>query len=369
MVTQDGVLDPGWVRLRGSRIEDVGGATPPTGGVELRGRWVLPGFVDLHVHGGVGASHQSGAPEDVAQVVELHRRHGTTTMLASLVTAGLDAMQRSTAALAELVQDGLIAGVHLEGPFLAEARCGAHDPALLRPPSPDSLAGLLAAGRGAVRMVTVAPELDGALDAVERLVGAGVLAAIGHTDATYRQTRLAVDAGASVATHLFNGMRPIHHREPGPVVALLGDSGVTVELINDGVHLHPAVLVSALRWAGPGRVALITDAMAAAGAGDGDYALGGRAVHVRGAIARLAGGTSVAGSTLTMDAALRNAVRAGVPVPVAAAAAATTPARVLGLDRAVGAVAPGLAADLVILDDDLTVHAVLHHGSWVSPIS
>jgi len=322
----------------------------------------------LHVHGGVGASHQSGAPEDVAQVVELHRRHGTTTMLASLVTAGLDAMQRSTAALAELVQDGLIAGVHLEGPFLAAARCGAHDARLLRPPDRDAMDALLAAGRDTVRMVTLAPELDGGLDAVARLAEHGVIAAVGHTDASYAVTRRAIAAGATVGTHLFNGMRGLHHREPGPVLALLEDERVTVELINDGVHVHPAAVAWVLRTVGPERVALVTDAMAAAGVGDGDYTLGGRPVVVRDGVARLASDSSVssvAGSTLTLDAALRGAVRAGAAVPDVARALATTPARVLGLDRELGAIAPGLAADLVILDEDLTVHAVLHRGSWV----
>jgi N-acetylglucosamine-6-phosphate deacetylase len=386
VVTPDGVLDPGWVRLRAGRIADVGTGVGPGVGtgvgtgvaagvgtavddgkdvMDLRGRWVLPGFVDLHVHGGGGASHQDGAVGEVTRVVELHRRHGTTAMLASLVTAPLDAMARSTAALAELVDNGLVAGVHLEGPFLAAARCGAHDPTLLRPPSREALTRLLAAGRGTVRMVTLAPELDGGLDAVRQLVDAGVLAAVGHTNATWWQTRLALDAGASVATHLFNGMRRLHHREPGPALALLEEPRVTVELINDGVHVHPALLISVLRWLGGARCALITDAMAAAGDGDGDYTLGGLAVRVRSGVARLADGSSVAGSTLTMDAALRNAVRAGVPMPVAAAAAATTPARVLGLDRELGAVVPGLSADLVILEDDLTVHAVLHRGSWV----
>lgn len=370
VVTPDGVLDPGWVRVHGDRIVAVGAGAPPADGrderIELDGRWLLPGFVDLHVHGGGGASFQSGAHDEAARVVELHRRHGTTTMLASLVTAPMDDLVRSTAALAELASGGLIAGVHLEGPFLAAARCGAHDPRLLRPPDHDAIARLLAAGGGAVRMVTLAPELDGGLHAVRHLVGAGVLAAIGHTDASHHQTTLALDLGASVGTHLFNAMSGVHHREPGAALALLCDASVTVELINDGVHVHPALLVGALRWVGPQRAALVTDAMAAAGAGDGDYTVGGRAVRVRNGVARLAEGGSLAGSTLTMDAALRNAVRAGVPLPVAAAAAATVPARTLGLARETGSIVPGLAADLVVLTTDLTVDRVLRRGRWVA---
>jgi len=369
VVTPGGVLDPGWVRFDAGRIDAVGaGEPPPTQEptLDVDGRWVLPGFVDLHVHGGGGASHQEGDAAEVARVVELHRGHGTTTMLASLVTAPLADLERSTAALADLVDDGLIAGVHLEGPFLAAARCGAHDPALLRPPAPADLDRLLAAGRGTVRMVTIAPELDGGVDAVARLAGDGVIAAVGHTDATHARTVAAIEAGARVATHLFNGMRGLHHREPGPVLALLDDGRVTVELINDGVHLHPALVRSVVRAVGPARVALITDAMAAAGAGDGDYLLGGLPVVVRDGVARLADGAAVAGSTLTLDAALRHAVAAGLSVPEVAHSLATTPARVLGIDT--GAVEPGLAADLVILNDDLTVHAVLHRGEWAQPL-
>jgi N-acetylglucosamine-6-phosphate deacetylase len=372
VVTLDGVLDPGWIRVSDDRIAEVGpGACGPhadADAVTLDGRWLLPGFVDIHVHGGGGASFQSGDGDEVARVVELHRRHGATTMLASLVTAPLNAMIHGTAALAELVDDGLIAGIHVEGPFLATARCGAHDPSLLRPPDIAAVDALLTAGRGTVRMVTLAPELDGGLDAVRRLVGHGVIAAVGHTDASYPRTCEAVAAGATVATHLFNGMRGLHHREPGPVLALLEDERVTVELINDGVHLHPAVVAAVFRAAGPRRIALITDAMAAAGAGDGDYTLGGRPVVVRDGVARLAAGSggsdgsSVAGSMLTLDAALRNAVHAGLSVPVASQALSSTPARVLGLGGQLGAIAPGLAADLVVLNDDLTVHAVLHRG-------
>jgi N-acetylglucosamine-6-phosphate deacetylase len=367
VVTPGGVLDPGWVQVHEGRITAVGAGPPPTPDPwDARGAWVLPGFVDLHVHGGGGASHQDGDADEVARVVRLHRAHGTTTMLASLVTAPLAHLERSVAALAELTVDGLIAGVHLEGPFLAQARCGAHDPTLLRPPVPEDLGRLLAAGRGAVRMVTIAPELDGAVAAVRRLAGDGVIAAIGHTDATHAETTAAIEAGARVATHLFNGMRGLHHREPGPVLALMDDERVTVELINDGVHLHPALVASVVRTMGRGRVAFITDAMSAAGVGDGDYTLGGLPVRVRDGVARLAdGGEAVAGSTLTLDVALRNAVAAGLPVPDVADALATTPAAVLGLDT--GALLPGHAADLVVLDEHLTVRSVMHRGTWAAP--
>jgi N-acetylglucosamine-6-phosphate deacetylase len=219
-------------------------------------------------------------------------------------------------------------------------------------------------------MVTLAPELPGGTGAVRLLSDAGVVAAIGHTDATYDQARAAIDAGARVGTHLFNAMRPLHHREPGAVGALL-DSDADVELVADGVHLHPAVLRTAFA-AAPGRCILVTDAMAAAGAPDGDYRLGQMAVEVRGGTARLAsedGEGAIAGSTLTMDAAVRYAVRtAGLPLLEVVRAASTTPAAAWGLHD-VGSLEPGRRADLVVLDADLAVTRVMRGGAWVSPSS
>ena len=191
-------------------------------------------------------------------------------------------------------------------------------------------------------MVTIAPERDGALEAIELLAAHGVVAAVGHTDATYEQTRAAVAAGATVGTHLFNGMRPVHHREPGPIVALLDAPNVVCELVADGVHLHDGMLAFATSTAGPDRAALITDAMAAAGMPDGEYDLGGQAVTVADGVARLARDGAIAGSTLTMDAALRHAVAAGIPIADAVRMAATTPARAIGLGDQVGR-APGRA--------------------------
>jgi N-acetylglucosamine-6-phosphate deacetylase len=367
VVRRAGVVEDGWLELDGGRIVAAGSGAPARApDRDLVGRWVLPGFVDVHVHGGGGASFESGEHEEARRAIALHRRHGTTTTLASLMTAGIDELEHALSSLAELVESGELAGLHVEGPFLSPARCGAHDARLLRAPARDDLERLLAAGRGSVRMVTLAPELEGGLDAVRLLVDRGAIAAVGHTDAGYELTRAAVDAGATVATHLFNAMRPLHHRDPGPVPALLEDERVTLELICDGVHLHSGLVHSVLALAGPGRVALVTDAIAAAGAADGDYELGGRGVRVEGGVARLAGADTLAGSTLTMDAALRVAVGAGVPVADAARVLSETPARLLGLGERVGALEPGMDADLVVLDDSLHVEAVMARGEWVS---
>ncbi|MEV5413841.1 N-acetylglucosamine-6-phosphate deacetylase [Thermopolyspora sp. NPDC052614] len=358
----------GWLTIEDRLVTHVGRGAAPGDGVDLGGRYVLPGFVDLHHHGGDGGSYPAADAEQAARAARFHLGHGTTTGVASLVTAGPDDLARAVGVLADLCDDGVFAGIHLEGPYISAARCGAHDPALLRDPDPAELSALIKAGRGHVRMLTIAPELPGALDVIRLAARQGVIAALGHSDASYERTLDGIEAGGSVATHLFNAMPPLHHRRPGPIAALLEDDRVTVELINDGVHVHPAVLRLAHATAGPDRVALVTDAMAAAGLGDGSYRLGPMAVEVSGGVARLAEGGAIAGSTLTMDVAFRRAVReVGLTLPEAARAAALTPAQVLGVDDRVGSIAAGKDADLLVLSDDLAVDAVMKGGTWVVP--
>ena len=365
VVLPTGSAEPGWVRTEGDRVTGAGGGPAPAPVDQHLTGTLVPGFVDAHSHGGGGAAFTSGDPAQATTVLATHRAHGTTTMVASLVTDTLDRLEASVLALAPLVEAGELAGIHLEGPWLSGAHCGAHDPALLRAPDPAEVARLIDAGAGTVRMVTLAPELDGGLTSVALLADRGVIAALGHSDATYAVARAALDAGATVATHLFNAMRAVHHREPGPVLALVEDPRASVELIADGVHLHPEVL----RWAAtsaPHRFLLVTDAMGAAGAADGDYVLGPAAVQVRDGVARLASNGAIAGSTLTMDRAVRYAVRtAGLPLDTVVEAATATPARLLGLDD-VGAIGPGRRADLVHLDEELEVVRVMRTGAWLS---
>lgn len=368
VVTPCGVHRPGWVETSAGRIIDVGAGVPPRApDHDYADAIVVPGFVDIHVHGGGGASYTEPSADEIARAAAFHRRHGTTTTLASLVTAGPAELLTQVRALTAAARAGVIAGIHLEGPWLSAARCGAHDAGRLRDPDPAEIDALLDAADGTIRMVTVAPELPSGISAIRHLVAAGVVVAVGHTDGSYDQTRAALEAGATVGTHVFNAMRPLHHRDPGPAMALLEDPRATVELIADGVHVHDALLRHVVESAGPDRVALITDAMAAAGLPDGSFRLGALDVEVRDAIARVRGQSTIAGSTATMDRVFRAAVpnsASDAQLLAAAAMTATTPARAVGLSR-VGSLAPGLAADLVVLGPDLDVVAVMADGALV----
>ncbi|MFM9699252.1 N-acetylglucosamine-6-phosphate deacetylase [Streptomyces europaeiscabiei] len=364
VVLPTGTVRNGRLVINGTRIAADAPENAPT--IDIGGYWALPGFVDIHNHGGGGASFTSGTVDDVLHGIRTHRLHGTTTLVASTVTGDMDGLAHRAGLLSELAEQGDIAGIHFEGPFISPCRKGAHSEELLRDPDPAEVRKLIDAARGRASMVTLATELPGGLDSVRLLAEHGVIAAIGHTDATYEQTVQAIDAGATVATHLFNAMPPLGHREPGPIAALLEDGRITVELINDGTHLHPAALQLAFRHAGADRVAFITDAMDAAGFGDGLYTLGPLAVEVVDGVARLLEGGSIAGSTLTQDRALRRAVTIDrLPIEDAVAALSANPARLLGLYDRIGSLDPGKDADLVLLDADFELKGVLRKGEWV----
>ncbi|MDY0813069.1 N-acetylglucosamine-6-phosphate deacetylase [Kitasatospora purpeofusca] len=367
LVLPGGVVENGRLSIGGTIIAGLGGTATP-GDLDLTGYTVVPGFVDLHVHGGGGASYASGIAEEALRAARTHLEHGTTTTVASTVTGEIDDLARQAAVLSELAEDGIVAGVHFEGPFISRNRCGAHRPDLLRDPDPALVRKLVDAARGHARMVTLAPELPGGLDSVRMLADLGVIAAVGHTDSDYARTLEAIGAGATVATHLFNAMPGIAHRAPGPIVALLEDERVTVELINDGVHLHPSVLDLAYGTAGASRVALITDAMGAAGMGDGLYPLGPLQVEVRNGVAMLTDGSSIAGSTLTLDVAFKRSVTVnGLSLNQAVESLSTVPARLLGLADRIGTLETGKLADLVVVDStghDLV--AVMRRGEWIT---
>ena len=365
IVDRGTIVDDAWVRVEDGVVsargtgtdwaaaDEVVDATAVAGAQAL----LTPGFVDIHGHGGAGASFDDGV-EAIRAARDLHRTHGTTRAVVSLVTASLDDMARSVAGIADLMQtDADILGSHLEGPFLDPGHHGAHDPALLRDPRPDDIATLLAAGRGTVRQVTIAPELPGGIDAIREIVAAGAAAAVGHTDADAAIAVAAFDAGASILTHAFNAMPGIHHRAPGPVLAAAADHRVVLEAIADGVHLDPHV-VRLLFASAPGRVALITDAMAAAGSADGKYDLGAVRVTVEDGIARTVATGAIAGSTLTQDEALRRAVGAGARLEDAITALTETPAGAVGQQADLGALRIGMTGDAVLLTAGLRVAGV-----------
>jgi N-acetylglucosamine-6-phosphate deacetylase len=373
VVTPRRVLDPGWLAIDGPTIAAVSGGDPPPGvlagadGVQdLGGRYVMPGFIDMHMHGGGGAQITTDDADEILAAVAFHRRHGTTRTLASLVTDDLDRMAACVRTIADIVQgapESSVVGVHLEGPFLNPAKRGSHHRDHLLAPDLAALRHLLMSGHGTVRVVTLAPELPGGMELLREVVSAGVIAAIGHTEATREQAGLAFASGARLATHLFNAMRTFHHREPGPVGAALTDDTVTCELINDGIHVHEDAVRIALTTAGADRIAFITDATPAAGMTDGEFRLGPVPVFARAGKVTLADG-SLAGSTLTMDAAVRHAVRCvGLPLPQVAIATAATPASLLGIADRTGSLHPGKDADLVILSTQLQVEAVVSRGT------
>ncbi|QEO15267.1 N-acetylglucosamine-6-phosphate deacetylase [Agromyces intestinalis] len=373
LITRGERTDDGWVRFEGDRIAERGlgdgwreRVAPDAQVTDAAGRLLVPGFIDLHGHGGAGVAYDEGA-EAIERGLSMHAAHGTTRAVLSLVTAPVDRLVDQLAVVAEASRrDPRVLGAHLEGPFLDHEFRGAHDPALLRRADAAAVQRLLAASDGALRQVTIAPEHPGALDAIDRFVEAGVRVAVGHTGADFDTALAAFQAGASILTHAFNGMRGIHHRAPGPVVAAMHADHVTLEIVNDGVHVHPDVVRLAFRGA-PGRVALITDAMAAAGAADGRYDLGSLEVEVVDGVARLVEGGSIAGSTLTLDAALRRAVlECGIPLEEAVGALTVTPAAAIGRAHDLGRLDRGFAADAVLLGDDLAVEAVWGAGTRLS---
>ncbi|MFM6849605.1 MAG: N-acetylglucosamine-6-phosphate deacetylase [Terrabacter sp.] len=379
-LVDDAVLPDVLVRVDGERFTAVTPIEPSTEpprearAAELVSGTMLPAYVDVHCHGGGGSAFTDLDDEAAASAARHHHAHGSTSLLASLVTMTPRDLERGVAMLAELCDDGLVDGIHLEGPWLAEARCGAHDPTLLRDPSLAEVERLLALGRGHVRQVTLAPERDHGLDLVQWLTSAGVHAAVGHTTASFAQVEQAVAAGADLATHLFNGMDPWHHRLPGAAPALLRSAArgqVTVELIADGTHLADDTVRTVLDLVGADHVAFVSDAMAAAGVGDGAYVLGGLSVVVDRGVARLRSDTdgaapgSIAGGTSHVGDIVARAVGTGIPLAYAVRPATRTPARALGLaDR--GALAAGARADLVVVDDGARPTRVMRRGAWLS---
>ncbi|MCK7638262.1 N-acetylglucosamine-6-phosphate deacetylase [Corynebacterium sp. P7202] len=370
-----GTTDDGALRIEDGTITHVGttgdSRTWPSDGAEIidaGGAPVVPGYIDVHHHGGGGVAFDDG-PEATVRALAEHAAHGTTRAVLSYVTDSLDLMEKRIRDGAAIVRDNpRVIGLHPEGPFLDPGHKGAHPEHELKDPTDENVRRLLDAGEGTIVQMTIAPERNNGTEAVRMLVDNGVVAAVGHTDASYETAREAFDNGATQLTHAFNGMNGIHHRAPGPVVAALRDDRVWIEIINDGIHVHPQV-VRSLFLEAPQRVVLVTDAMSATCNPDGDYMLGQLKVKVRDGIARLAEGGSLAGSTLTMDLAVANAVRkVGVPLDVAVAAATGHAARCIRMDDRFGRLAVGYPGDVLILDaETLLPTRIWADGEAVEP--
>ena len=306
---------------------------------------LIPGFVDIHSHGGGGFYFSDPNPAHVNQAIATHRNAGTTSQIASLVTADISTLKDQIASLTPLVNSGALAGIHLEGPYLSSVKCGAHDPHLLRTPALDEVKSLIESGQGSIRMITIAPELESAIECIQWLTSQGIVVAIGHSDADAPTTRRAIDAGAQVVTHFSNAMSKYLSGE-SMASHVLGDSRIALELINDGVHVANDVIRTVVEKALQ-RTILITDAMSAAGSVDGKYSIGGLDVEVKDSIARLTSNGALAGSTLTMEEAFMNFMKKdGVTLIDAVHASSTLPAQILKLEK-VGSIAIGNKASIL----------------------
>jgi N-acetylglucosamine-6-phosphate deacetylase len=364
-----GVLAPGHLTVNGGLITEVGEGLPPSPpDLELRTGVLVPGLVDLQVNGYYGTDLADSDPDGWALVARRLPETGTTAFLPTFITAPvarLAAALRSAQKLAGAATPGArVLGVHLEGPFLSPRRAGAHRRDWMVPPSPEAVAELLDAGHGVLRLMTLAPETDGALAAVAALVAAGVVVSVGHSDATAGQVAVAADEGARMVTHLFNAQRGLHHREPGVVGQALTDHRLTSGLIVDLRHVSAAACAIAFA-AAPGRICLVTDAVASAGMPPGRYLLGGQLTELPpggGAPVRPDG--TLAGSALRMDLAVANAVAVGLSLAEAVAAASRIPADLIGRPD-LGRLAPGAPADLAWLGDDLRTRATWLGGKQV----
>ena len=343
----------------------------PAGAEEIREpeAIAIPGFVDVHIHGAGGSDVMEGTRQAIGTVARTIAEHGTTSFLATTVTASAEDTSRSIEGISHYIEhqheeDAVrseVLGIHFEGPFLSPTRRGVHPQEWLQLPSVELLARFLKVARGTARLLTIAPELPGAPSCIEAAHTAGLVVAMGHTDANYEQTRAAIARGVRHAVHVYNAMRPFTHRDPGVIGAVLTSPEVTAELIADGVHVEDGAMRLLLQAKGVERVILVSDGTAATGMPDGKYKLGPLEVTVSGGICRNAEG-KLAGSTLTLDRALRNIVALGFSLPEAVRMLTQNTALLLGLEFKKGALRPGADADIVLLDSSLQIRRVWTRG-------
>lgn len=333
-----------------------------TGGFDAEGAYVIPGLIDIHTHAAVGEDASDGSPEGFVKMSLYYAKDGVTSWLPTTMTVGEDDLTKAMLTARDFVRPeggAKLAGVNLEGPFVSAKKCGAQNPLFIKAPDADMFKRLNEASDGKVRLVTVAPEELGAEDFI-RIVSKECTVSVGHTAASYDTAMRAFDAGASHATHLFNAMPPLHHRDPG-VIAAACDAGASVELITDGFHIHPAVIRLVHRLFGE-RLVLISDSLRCAGMPDGEYELGGQPITLKNGKATLSDTDTLAGSSVHLMEGLRRAVGFGVPLEAAVTAATLAPARAIGMEREIGSIEEGFPADIVLIDEGLNVKKVFVDG-------
>ena len=343
----DGDLHELWMEIGSGIITDLGLGSTSESELHLSGV-VLPGFVDIHCHGGAGGYFASGNSEEIESAIALHRSHGTSALFASLVSAPIDELLISIKKLLPYVKNGALAGIHLEGPYLSPEKRGAHDATSLRHPAISEIEELIRVGEGAVRMITIAPELPGSLEAMKYLKSHGVVVAMGHTNATKDLIESGINSGSEVMTHFNNAMPKLHSDAEGVPQFILENSHLYLELIADGVHVTAGTMKEVLRDRSD-RVILVTDAMSAAGCPDGNYTIGNHEVEVSNSVARLKGTQTLAGSTLTLDQSFLTLLDMGLDLKDAVAMSSTNAARLMGLTQQ-GSIAIGMRADFVEYD-------------------
>jgi N-acetylglucosamine-6-phosphate deacetylase len=375
VVTPAGILAKGWIRVKDGIIIEMGNQLDENQAylqnietIDAKGGSVLPGFIDVHVHGGAGHDFMDANEDGLKAITKFHASHGTTSIVATTLTASRDeltaVLERVSSFMSTEMPYAQVIGVHFEGPFINEKWKGAQNPAYIIPPQVEWLDDWVSRYPGIIKIQTLAPESEGALEYIEKLAHYGIVPSCGHTDATYEQIIAAADHGLRHAVHTFNAMRMFHHREPGTVGAVLTDDRIVAEVIADGHHVHPAGIKLLTSAKGTNNVILVTDAMAGAGMPDGDYELAGLPVRMSCGVARLKESGNLAGSTLTMISAVRYLVReVGVSLEDASRMASTNPARQLGIDSITGTLEVGRTADLLLLDDSLELINVWIGGS------
>jgi len=362
LITSTTVLNDVDIHISNGKIKSISSSTDIP--FDYQAEIVVPGFVDIHCHGGNGYHFFDSQPEAARNSANFHLSHGTTSLIASFIAAPVSELRQQIKGLVNQLPLLNIVGIHLEGPYLSETFCGAHNPEFLSSPNIAEIEELLGDGDGWVKMITFAPELEGAIESIKFLHSKSLIAAIGHSDADDVVTKSAIDAGARMVTHFFSAMRPIHHRIGGMTLTALFDERIYLELILDNVHIATNAIAIPLHFATE-RIVGITDALSVAGQPDGDYKLGTTEVEVRNSIAKIKGKDLLAGSTLTMDKSFKSAVtKLGLSPTQAVRAFSTRPAQIFGLNN-LGDVEAGMDADLVLMSQDYELKNVIFKGSPV----